>query len=117
MKRLRLAAGTRGVALLEAIIALAILSIGGLSTLVLVDESLRAEREAQVREELITISSRVLSAMTLLQRGELDQRLGSHDVGELMVRVTRPEKSLYRLAIAEKKHPDVDLLVTVVFKP
>ncbi|MEO8200997.1 MAG: hypothetical protein ABI679_10785 [Gemmatimonadota bacterium] len=109
--------GSKGVALLEAIIALAILSIGGLSTLGVVTEALKAQHDARAREETITTSSRVLAAMTLLQGKELDQRLGAREVGEFVVKVSRPEKRLFRLAISETKYPEVELLVTVVYKP
>lgn len=109
--------GSKGVALLEVIIALAILSIGGLSTLGVVSEALRAQHGAAAREETVTTAGRILAAMTLLQGRELDQRLGARKVGEFEVEVSRPEKKLYRLAISEKTYPAVELLVTVVFKP
>ena len=106
-----------GVALLEAIIALAVLSIGGLSTVALVDGTLSAQADAQAREEQLATASRVLAAVTLLHGRELDQRIGMREVGEFLVVVSRPEKALYRLGISDVNAPDVELLVTVVYKP
>jgi Tfp pilus assembly protein PilV len=106
-----------GVALLEAILALAILSIGGLSTVALVDGTLRAQFDAAAREEQLATASRVLAATTLLHARELDQRVGVRQVGEFLIGVSRPEKNLYRLAISEVHAPDVELLVTMVHRP
>ena len=106
-----------GVALLETLIALAILSIAGLSVVVLVDSLIRAQAEAVKREETITTAGRVLAAVTLLRREELDQRLGSRELGEFVLGIQRPERSLYRIAISEEAFPAVELLATVVYRP
>ena len=107
----------KGIALLETLIALAILSVAGLSTVALVSSLLRAQAESEEREEAVTTAGRVLAAATLLRREELDQRLGSQEVGEFLLDVQRPEKALYRIALREKAFPDVDLLVTLVYRP
>ncbi len=106
-----------GVALLEALIALAILSVAGLSVVALVDSLVRAQAAAMHRERTLTSAGRVLAAATLLRREELDQRLGTREVGEFVLDVQRPEKSLYRIAIGETAVPAVELLVTVVHRP
>jgi type II secretory pathway pseudopilin PulG len=108
---------TAGVALLEAIIALAVLSIAGLSTVALVDSTLKAQFEMHAREQQLATASRVLAAATLLHGPELDQRIGSREIGEFLLSVGRPEKRLYRLAISDVHVPEEDLLVTVVHKP
>lgn len=106
----------RGTALLEAMIALAILSSAGIATVSLMGAALRAEREAQQRERMMGVADRILTAHTLLLRSELDQRLGDRRVGELVVRIARPEATLYRIAVADGTHPDVELLVTVAYR-
>lgn len=109
--------GQRGTALLEAMIALAILASAGLGTVGLIAAGLRSARDAADRERLVGAADRVLTASTLLLRAELDQRLGDRRVGELVVRVARPEPALYRIAVAALAHPDVELLTTVVYRP
>lgn len=108
--------GKRGVALLEALVALAILSAAGLGAIGLLGAGLRAERDARERERTLATEERVLAAMTLLNRDELDQRIGRRTVGEFVVGVQRPERTLYRMAIGERQSAQVEDLVTVVFR-
>ena len=106
----------RGVALLEVLVALAILSGAGLALLDLVTAGLRAERDARERERVLVVEERVLTALTLLKRAELDQRLGRHPIGELVVDIERPERTLYRIAVMPAQSPQVEDLVTVVYR-
>src|SRR5947207_2034633 len=85
----------RGIALLEVLVALAILSGAGLALLDLVTGGLRAERDARERERVLAVEERILTAFTLLKRDELDRRLGRHPVGELIADVERPERTVY----------------------
>ena len=106
----------RGVALLEVLVALAILSLAGLALLDLVSGGLRAERDARDREGVLAVEERVLTALALLNRGEFDRRLGSRPLGELIVDIQRPERTLYRIAIAQARSRQVEDLVTVVYR-
>ena len=106
----------RGIALLETLVALAILSGAGLALLDLVTAGLRAERESRERERVLAVDYRILTALTLLTRAELDRRLGRHPLGELVVDVQRPERTLYRIALAQQQSPEVEDLVTVVYR-
>jgi type II secretory pathway pseudopilin PulG len=106
----------RGIALLEVLVALAILSGAGLALLDLVTGGLRAERDAREREHVLALEERVLTALTLLKRGELDLRLGRHPIGELIADIQRPERTLYRIAVAQQQSPQVEDLVTVVYR-
>ena len=108
---------SRGVVLLEVLVALAILSTAGLTLLELVADSLRAERGARERERALVVAARVLTALTLLKREDLDRRLGRHPIGELIADVERPEPTLYRIAITRPTSPDVEDLATVVYRP
>ena len=109
--------GRGGVALLEAMIALAILGTAGAASVGLVAAGLRSAAEGRERERRLFEADRVLAATTLLLRSELERRLGERRVGEFVVRVARPESSLYRLAVADASRPQTDLLVTVVYRP
>ena len=106
----------RGFALLETLVALAILSGAGLALLDLVTGGLRAERDARERERVLAVEERVLTALTLLKREELDRRLGRHPIGELIVDIQRPERTLYRIALVQHESPQVEDLVTVVYR-
>jgi type II secretory pathway component PulJ len=108
--------GERGAALLEAMVALAILAGAGASAVSLVSASLRAEREMADRERTLLAADRLLAAATLLTRTDLDRRLGRRDAGEFVVEVQRPRPSLYRIAVSESRAPEFELLVTVVFR-
>lgn len=107
----------RGVALLEVLVALVMLSAAGIAYAGLVSAGLHAERVARERERLLETEERVLAALTLLKRDELDRRLGQHAVGEFIIDVERPERALYRVALAQEESPEVEDLVTVVYRP
>lgn len=99
----------RGMALLEVLAALMILGIAGLALVQLEAGGLRATADARDREREAADAERLLVAYTLLERTELDQRLGDRTVGPYVVNVQRPEADLYRIEIAK--------LTTVVYKP
>jgi hypothetical protein len=77
---------------------------------------MRADAQARAEEKTILAADRLLSAMTLLTRNDLDQRLGVHQAGEFRVEVERPEPTLYRIALAESTAPQVEILVTLVYR-
>jgi type II secretory pathway pseudopilin PulG len=106
----------RGIALLEVLVALAVLSGAGLALLDLVTGGLRAERDARERESVLAVEERVLTALTLLKRDELDRRLGRHPIGELVIEIQRPERTLYRIAVSQQEPSQVEDLVTVVYR-
>src|SRR2546429_148047 len=102
----------RGIALLEVLVALAILSGAGLALLDLVTGGLRAERDSWERERVLAVEERLLAALTLLKREEFDRRLGRHPIGELIADIERPERTLYRIALSQQESPQVEDLVT-----
>jgi type II secretory pathway component PulJ len=106
-----------GIALLEVLIALAILAIAGIGFVELVGTGLRVEHDSRIREQTVATEDRLLAALTLLKRGELDQRLGRRQIGEFIVDIQRPERTLYRIAVLQAQSPQVDDLVTVVYRP
>jgi hypothetical protein len=107
---------SRGVALLEVLIALAILGTVGLALVSLESAALAAERDARALERTLAAEERVLAALTLLKRGEFDRRLGRHALGEFLVYIERPEQTLYRIAVGPADAPQVEDLVTVVYR-
>jgi type II secretory pathway component PulJ len=103
--------------LLEAMVAMAILAGAGTSLVAALDAGVRSEHQARLRETSLLSADRVLAALTLLGRTDLDRRLGRHPVGEFVVDVQRPDRALYRIAVAEARAPEVEMLVTVVYRP
>jgi type II secretory pathway component PulJ len=110
-------ATNRGVALLEVLLALVILSLSGLAAIALVNSAIRDQADMAAREQETRTASRVLTALTLLKSTELSQRIGRRALGEFMVNVSRPEPAFYRVALSATRAPDQELLVTVVHRP
>ena len=106
----------RGFALLEVLVATAILSVAALSLAELLDAGVRAVATARTRELEQADEDRLLSAYTLLAREDLDRRLGKRALGPYVVSVQRPEPTLYRIALSRGEAPEVENLVTVVYR-
>ncbi len=106
----------RGVVLLEVLVALVIVATAGIALVETVGAGLRAERDAREREMILGEEERLLNAHTLLNRRELDQRIGRRQIGEFIVDVQRPEPALYRIAVIQVQSPHVEDLVTVVYR-
>ena len=106
----------RGVALLEVLAAVLILSVVGLSLVELVGAGTRAVATARQRERELADEERLLTAYTLLTRSDLDRRLGDRTVGPYLANVQRPERTLYRVSLRRVDALDVEDLVTVVYR-
>jgi hypothetical protein len=109
--------GNRGIVLLEVLVALAVLATAGLSIAGLVSTGLRSEVDAVARERALRSEEQVLTGLTLLPRAELDRRLGRERAGAVVATIERPELTLYRIAIADTIAPEIEALVTIVYKP
>jgi len=105
-----------GVVLLEVMVAVVILATAGIALTETVGAGLRAERDAREREGRLANEERLLTALTLLNRRELDQRIGRRRIGDFIVDVQRPERTLYRIALIQEQSPQVEDLVTVVYR-
>jgi hypothetical protein len=104
------------VALLEVLTATVILTVAGLALVELVSGATQALTVAVAREKEMADEERLLAAYTLLGRRDLDLRLGVREVGPYAVGVQRPERTLYRIALARAANPAVEDLVTVVHR-
>jgi prepilin-type N-terminal cleavage/methylation domain-containing protein len=106
----------RGVALLEVVIALAILGIAGLSAVgALLQASDQIEHIAAV-ERRIEDQSRLLSAIGLLTRDDLLRQLGRRTAGQYTVRTQRLSDALFQVTVADG--PDMTpTLATVFYRP
>jgi prepilin-type N-terminal cleavage/methylation domain-containing protein len=106
----------RGVALIEVLAASVILGIAGLAFVELVADGTRAVTRARFREVELADQDRLLVAYSLLTRQDLIQRLGHREVGPYVVAIERPEPSLFRISIGRQSTPQLDDLVTVVYR-
>lgn len=104
-----------GAVLLEAIIALFVLSVAGLAAATLARESLAAVEHAHEADQRITAASDFLEAVALWTRQDLDRRLGDHPQGPWRLIIDRPEDELYTVLLADSMHHA--LLTTALFRP
>jgi hypothetical protein len=103
------------VALLDVLVALAVLGLAGLALVEVTAQSLRVLEHAQTVERRIADEDRLLAAYTLLSRRDLGQRAGLHRVGPYDVRVERLDFTLFRITVAAAGEPTD--LATVVYRP
>lgn len=111
-----MAPDNRGVALLEVLAAILILTVAGLRFVELVSAGTRAVTTARARERELADEERLMAAYTLLSRSDLDRRVGRREVGRYVADVQRPEQTLYRIALLRRAAPEVEDLVTVVYR-
>jgi Tfp pilus assembly protein PilV len=107
----------RGIALLEVMAAVVILSAAGLGAVGIVHQETASfladrDREFQARDE-----DRLLAAHALLSGPELALRLGVRMTGPYQVNIERPRASLFRIAVSRAGQNDAEDLVTVVYRP
>ena len=107
--------GDRGVALLEAVTALALLGVAGTGLAAALREASLVVDVVQAREQTNLAAGRVLTAASLLKRDELDARTGPRQVGEFIVTVRPVDQRLFRIGISLASAPDLELLATLTF--
>ena len=107
----------RGTALLEVLVALAILATAGIGLASVVAAGLRAAEDARRRESRYADAAAVLARLALRDRRGLDIRLGRRVEGTVVTQVDRPRPGLYRLAVSDTAAPAGELLVTIVYRP
>ena len=109
--------GERGTVLLEVLVALTLLLVSGVTVVSLLSASLRSEAGLAEREATLRAADRTLAALALLNRTDLDRRLGRHPAGRFLADIRRPEPALYRIALRESDSAAAELLVTLVHRP
>ncbi len=104
-----------GAALLEAIIALAILSIAGIALLRVALEASHAIALSAAAEIRLRDAGRLMDAASLWSRTEFDQRLGVRTQGAMRMRISRPTTQLYHVELMESEGEAV-LLATTFYR-
>jgi hypothetical protein len=89
------------VALLEAVVALAILGTAGISLVGYVSESLHALEMTHVSEHQLARSSAFLDAVVLWPRADLDRHLGARREGEWILRIERSNSRVYVVTLVD----------------
>ena len=107
---------SRGVALLEALIALLVLGTAGAVVSALVIESGSAVERARHAEAELRRANGFFALVTLWPRADLDRHLGERGQGPWRLRVERVSPSLYALTLSDSTGVRA-LLHTVVYRP
>ena len=106
----------RGVALLEVLAALTIFALAAVGIVALLAQTTDVERRAEFAEQRLADEERLLAAVTLLTRDDLDRRLGRRTAGPYVVEIQRPVRTLYRLTVALGEAPEAPDLATLVYR-
>ena len=111
MKRL----GDAGAVLLEVLVALTILSVGGTAAVLATAESARAVAHARERDRELRAAGAFMEVVALWPREDLDRRLGDRRQGPWVLRVDRPDRRLYVVELRDSA--GTALLRTSLFRP
>jgi type II secretory pathway pseudopilin PulG len=113
--RSRKASLRRGMALLEAIVALTILAVGATTMVALAAASLGAVSRANDADAETRRADALLEAVSLWPRADLDRHLGDRMEGPWDLRVDRPSPTLYVVALRDTTNHAV-LLSTSLYR-
>ncbi|MBW3571954.1 MAG: hypothetical protein KY467_12695 [Gemmatimonadetes bacterium] len=105
-----------GAILLEAIVALVILSVAGTAAVTLVGQSADAVRRARAADAEMREASAFFHAVALWPREDLDRRLGERPQGRWKLIVQRPTPTLYEVVLADSAVSH-EVLRTTLFRP
>lgn len=106
-----------GAALLEAIVALALLATSGVAVAALGAGSSDAARRAREADARVRRASAFLEAVALWPREDLDRRLGDRTQGPWRLRIERPRPTLYLVTLADSAPPRATVLTTALYRP
>lgn len=104
-----------GVALLDAIVAVAVLATMATAALGLSAESVRALSLALATERENQEANAFLHAVALWDAATLDQRLGTRRQGPWLLQIERPNTGLYTVALADSAGART-ILATVLYR-
>jgi len=107
--------GDAGAVLLEVIVALALLATAGLAAVSMAAEAAGAVSRAATAEVEMRQATRLMDAVSLWPRADLDRRLGDRRQGPFILRIGRPSGELYTAALADSATGRV-LLATSLFR-
>jgi type II secretory pathway component PulJ len=106
----------RGVVLLEAIVALTILTIAALASAAMVRQAVDSVRRARETERDIRQISAFMEAIALWPRADLDRHLGNRPEGSWRLQIERPVATLYIVALTDSLSRG-ELVRTALYRP
>lgn len=109
------AARRSGAVLLDVLVALVVLGTIGSAAAWKSAEMIRATGRMHAREAEIRAAARLLSAITLWSREDLDRHLGTTRQGAWRLRIDRPDRTLYTIVLRDTASRGV-LLETALFR-
>ena len=110
MRRVR----RRGFALLEAIVALAIITIAGVAAAIAVRQGVETVSRVTANEVTVRRASAFMDAVALWPRADLDRHLGDRAEGPWRLHVDRPLPALYLVTLSDSAR---ELLRTALYRP
>jgi hypothetical protein len=105
-----------GVALLEAIVALTVMTIGMLATVGMVRQAIDSADHAERAEAEVRRASAFMDAIALWPRADLDRHLGVRAEGPWRLDINRPAPTLYLVTLSDSAS-DHQLLRTALYRP
>jgi len=90
-----------GAALLEALVALALLGTVGSAAAWSATESLRAVQRTHAREVEQRAAAQLLNAVELWPRADLDRHLGTRGEGSWRLYIERPTETVYTVTVSD----------------
>jgi len=100
--------------LLEAIVALAIITIAGVAAAIAVRQGAESVTRVTATEAEVRRASAFLDAVALWPRADLDRHLGDRAEGPWQMRVDRPLPTLYLVSLSDSGR---QLLRTAIYRP
>lgn len=105
-----------GMTLLEVLVALAILAVAATGVLAVAAQSWRAIQGARDADRSLSEASAFFDAVALWPREDLDRHLGDRAQHPWRMRIDRPQRTLYVVALTDSSGRDT-LLVTSLYRP
>lgn len=106
----------QGVALLEALVALVILTTAGATAVTMAAEAAHDVQRARRAESEMRAANAFFDAVSLWSRDDLDRHLGNRPQGAWLMRVDRPAPTLYVATLTDTAS-HIELLRTSLFRP
>jgi hypothetical protein len=102
--------------LLEAIVALTILTVASLASVGMVRQGIESVRRAQEAEHDVRKASAFMEAIALWPRADLDRHLGNRAEGPWRLQIDRPVPTLYLVALTDSLSRR-ELVRTALYRP
>jgi type II secretory pathway pseudopilin PulG len=102
--------------LLEAIVALTILTIAALASVGMVRQGIESVRRAEEAEHDVRKASAFMEAIALWPRADLDRHLGNRAEGPWRLQIDRPAPTLYLVALTDSLSRR-ELVRTALYRP